>query len=222
MTWTDLDPLTTYTITETAQAAYTGGPISCAGGAGSFTPAPGEVITCTVTNTDNRVTDIGVTKTHNVGEVDLGGLIVWTLTVTNIGPAAATDVVIHDALPTGLDLLSVTPAPGWDCTESVPGPPAVVHCEKASMAVGETAVFTVATSANASMLNSVVNSVSVETSTREIVLSNNEATSTVVAAELPETGRNMNGLAGFGVLLLGVGAAFQLLGRRGRARRLHA
>jgi uncharacterized repeat protein (TIGR01451 family) len=52
--------------------------------------------------------DLVVTKSQPSATVNAGGTIVYTVTVTNNGPATATNVVVTDTLPTGTTFVSVT------------------------------------------------------------------------------------------------------------------
>ncbi len=58
------------------------------------------------------VVDVSVTKTANTLTPDIGGQIVFTVTVTNDGPSDATDVVVTDLLTTGYDFVSAVPSVG--------------------------------------------------------------------------------------------------------------
>jgi uncharacterized repeat protein (TIGR01451 family) len=56
--------------------------------------------------------DVGVTKTVDNPTPVFGTLITFTITVTNHGPAAATDVMVADPLPAGLTLIASAPSQG--------------------------------------------------------------------------------------------------------------
>lgn len=57
-------------------------------------------------------TDVKVTKTVNTTTPLVGQQVTFTVSGANIGPAAASSVVINDLLPTGLGLVSATPSAG--------------------------------------------------------------------------------------------------------------
>ena len=59
----------------------------------------------------NAASDIGVTKTATPAVTVIGGLVIYTITVTNHGPSPATTVTIQDTLPTGfvVDTDSILP-----------------------------------------------------------------------------------------------------------------
>uniref|UniRef100_UPI00388E38F2 DUF11 domain-containing protein n=1 Tax=Methanobrevibacter sp. TaxID=66852 RepID=UPI00388E38F2 len=54
----------------------------------------------------NPACDLAITKTSNVTNPNYGDLVKWTLTVTNNGPDAATNVVVDDVMPAGLVIVS--------------------------------------------------------------------------------------------------------------------
>ena len=56
--------------------------------------------------------DLSVTKTVDVATPDIGGTVVYTVTVTNGGPDAATGVAVTDLLPAGLSYVSNIPSQG--------------------------------------------------------------------------------------------------------------
>ncbi len=58
------------------------------------------------------VIDLSVTKTADVGSVDVGGNVTFTITVSNAGPVGATGVIVQDLLPVGITPLSDTPGQG--------------------------------------------------------------------------------------------------------------
>ena len=65
--------------------------------------------------------------------VDFGDQLRYSLAVENQGSGPATDVVVRDALPAGVDLIGVTPSEGASCTEEGSGK---VRCIVASLAPG--------------------------------------------------------------------------------------
>jgi uncharacterized repeat protein (TIGR01451 family) len=56
--------------------------------------------------------DLQVSKTVNNATPNVGDAITFTITLTNMGPDAATDVSVSDPLPAGLMFLSATPSQG--------------------------------------------------------------------------------------------------------------
>ena len=105
------------TLTEsTTPATYRVTDITCTGmgAGGTATPdlanrtvslsaaatAAGSDIVCTFTNTLQQA-DIQVVKTASPGTVISGGVVTYTLTVTNNGPASASNVLLTDVAGTG-------------------------------------------------------------------------------------------------------------------------
>jgi len=78
--------------------------------------------------------DLSITKEANESTVDLDDDIVYTITVTNNGPAQATGVVITDLLPSGITFVS---APG--CNAPLGG---VLTCSIGTLAPGASAIIT--------------------------------------------------------------------------------
>ena len=66
------------------------------------------LITITVTNVPLAQADIAVFKTGPTGGV-AGSNLTYTVTVTNLGPAAATNILVTDQLPAGLAFVSAVP-----------------------------------------------------------------------------------------------------------------
>ncbi len=62
--------------------------------------------------TVGNATDLVITKIVDNGTPDEGDTVTFTVTVTNNGPAQASNVSIDDALPAGLTIGSVTPSTG--------------------------------------------------------------------------------------------------------------
>jgi uncharacterized repeat protein (TIGR01451 family)/fimbrial isopeptide formation D2 family protein len=56
--------------------------------------------------------DLGLTKTVDEHQPAKGATVTFVLTVTNSGPDATRDVVVHDALPAGLTFVSSSPSHG--------------------------------------------------------------------------------------------------------------
>ncbi|HEY4517236.1 MAG TPA: hypothetical protein VJG64_04830 [Candidatus Paceibacterota bacterium] len=71
----------------------------------SITLDPGDLITCTFTNTSTNA-DISVSKSVDDTTPDAGQQITYTLTASNSGPADALNVIVTDTLPTSLTYVS--------------------------------------------------------------------------------------------------------------------
>ena len=77
--------------------------------------------------------DLALTKTADRTNVKIGQNITFTITVTNLGPAAATGIYFGDSLPDPLNFVSAS------CTK---GPTSGGVCAVDSLAVGESATIT--------------------------------------------------------------------------------
>jgi uncharacterized repeat protein (TIGR01451 family) len=58
------------------------------------------------------ITDLAVVKTVNVTTPVVGANLTFTITATNNGPAAATEVIVNDVLQSGYTFVSATPSTG--------------------------------------------------------------------------------------------------------------
>jgi uncharacterized repeat protein (TIGR01451 family)/MYXO-CTERM domain-containing protein len=95
-----------------------------------------------VTILDGELSDVAIAKTVDRTMATVGDLLTFTLTVTNTGPGAAANVVVTDALPTGLTLVDVmVSGPSGVTAGCIPGPPA--SCTLSSLAAGGSAMVTV-------------------------------------------------------------------------------
>ncbi|WP_306354237.1 gliding motility-associated C-terminal domain-containing protein [Flavobacterium sp. '19STA2R22 D10 B1'] len=74
-------------------------------------PVPGDN-TSTVTPIPVPITNLSITKTGNNATPNVGGIIIFTLTINNTGPSDATGVEITDVLPSGYTFVSATPSVG--------------------------------------------------------------------------------------------------------------
>ncbi|MCC6268954.1 MAG: DUF11 domain-containing protein [Dehalococcoidia bacterium] len=70
--------------------------------------------------------------------VAAGGQLVYTATVTNSGPDAASGLLLSMGTPVGTTFVSVSGPPGWACSK----PSVSVRCMGPSFATGSTATFT--------------------------------------------------------------------------------
>jgi uncharacterized repeat protein (TIGR01451 family) len=79
--------------------------------------------------------DVGIVKTDSPDPVGVGQLITYRLTVTNNGPARATNVTVNDPLPATVNLVSANPSIG-SCSNNLPTTPTTINCTLGSLAVG--------------------------------------------------------------------------------------
>lgn len=78
--------------------------------------------------------DLSIDKTDEPDPVTAGGALLYTLTVANSGPDAATNVVVVDALPSGTTFVSAE-GDGWNCGED----DGEVVCTRSSVPADEAA-----------------------------------------------------------------------------------
>lgn len=81
--------------------------------------------------------DLSVTKTASPNPGQVGVPLSYRIIATNNGPAAATNVIVTDALPAGLTFVSATTTQG-NCNGT-----ATVNCNLGSLAVGGSAIVTI-------------------------------------------------------------------------------
>ena len=124
----DLDgnPMTAVLVATTAHGTlnlstnggFTYTPVSNYFGADSFTYQVNDGVTnsgvatvsLTITNTVTALADVAVFKT-GPGQGVVGGNITFTITLTNLGPSTASNIVANDLLPAGFTFVTATPLP---------------------------------------------------------------------------------------------------------------
>jgi len=103
-------------------------------------PDPGNN-TATATTTPVPQSDLAITKTVNNDKPNVGSQVIFTLTATNHGPSAATDVSVSDAMPAGYEFVSATPAWAYNALNGI--------WTIGSLANGATATLQIAAKVNA-------------------------------------------------------------------------
>lgn len=102
---------------------------------------PDPVSTNNTASDDLAVLDaanVTITKTADVGQVNAGDQVSYRIVATNEGPAPALGVLVDDALPAGLSLVSVDAPDGWTCNDQSP-----IQCSVAQLATDSPATITV-------------------------------------------------------------------------------
>ena len=162
------------------------GGLILAEGAGTslrVTVASGQAIGCVINNVKNHVTppepghvDLSVTKVASVATAGIGDTITWTVTVSNAGPDTATNVVVTDSLPDGVEFVSgsLTVPPVVTCAGPV--------CTIASLAPGASGTGTFQTIATGVGVQTNIVSV---TSPENDINPDNDVASAVVYVEVP-------------------------------------
>ncbi|HRH93020.1 MAG TPA: hypothetical protein PKV72_00640, partial [Candidatus Peribacteria bacterium] len=115
--------------------------------------------------------DLAVTKTVSSPQVNVGTNVTFTVSVTNNGPAAATNVVLNDVLPAGLTYVTNATAPG---TYN----PATGVWTIGTLNNGATATLQIA--ATVATVGNHVNTATVAAATADPNLNNNSASASVV------------------------------------------
>lgn len=72
-----------------------------------------------------------------------GTNVTYTINAVNNGPVSATNAVVSDPLPAQTVFTSLVAPAGWSCTTPAAGAGGTVTCTKPTVAVGETALFTI-------------------------------------------------------------------------------
>jgi len=86
--------------------------------------------------------DLELTKSVDQSVVNVGDQVTWTITLTNLGPAAATGVTVEDMLPNGLSVVSAS-----EMLDPVAGAPVPTFTwNVGNLGVNETVTLTILTS----------------------------------------------------------------------------
>lgn len=128
--------------------------------------------------------DLGLTKT-GPPTAGPGGPITWTLTVTNFGPDAASNLVVTDTLPPGAAFQAAGSSSGCALT-GTSGGSQIVTCTAASLANGATLAFTIAATAP-TVTGPATNTATVSSGSSDPAPNNNNAvftTNVITAADL--------------------------------------
>jgi uncharacterized repeat protein (TIGR01451 family) len=188
------------------------------------TLAPGEDVSCTFTNDDP--VDLSVVKTSSGDPVAGATQLTYTLTVTNNGPGENADpIVVTDTLPAGLGFVSAS-GTGWDCSNVGN---AITCTYDAQLGVGESSSITVVASINATTVSATVQNCAtvadgIEDDTNDTSCVSNTITAVAAveasqsAAPLAFTGSSPFRAVTLGAVLLGLGLAAALFGRRRKVR----
>lgn len=125
--------------------------------------------------------DLQVTKTGPVTTTG-NSTVAYTITVTNNGPDAASNVTLTDILTA--PFVSLTAPAGWTCTTPAVGATGTVTCSIASLADAAVANFTLSVTAPAGPAT-LTNTASVTSGTADPNSGNNSATASTAITVLP-------------------------------------
>ena len=120
----------------------------------------------TVHQPDLNPTDLEISKSDSPDPVFAGQTLTYTLSVTNNGPAIASNVQVVDALPTGVTLISATPSQGL-CNTGI-------TCDLGDMPVGATVNIVVVVTVDADQLTDINNFARVPASNPDPIPGNNQ------------------------------------------------
>ena len=119
--------------------------------------------------------DIGVTQSDSPDPVKIGATLTYVITVTNNGPANAAGVVVTDALPANVALVSATPSQG-SCSGTT-----TVVCSLGNLNNGASAFVTILVTPNA--VGTLTNNVSAASSAPDANTANNSQSITTFAGD---------------------------------------
>jgi uncharacterized repeat protein (TIGR01451 family) len=125
-------------------------------------------------------TDLAVAMTTANANVIAGNTQTYTITVSNLGPNAASTVDLADTLPPDTSFVSLDHPAEWDCTTpavGATGPDAAIACNAATLPLG-TATFTLTVTFAPAIPSgaSVSNTATVSSATTDTDAGNNSAT----------------------------------------------
>jgi uncharacterized repeat protein (TIGR01451 family) len=92
--------------------------------------------------------DLVITKTGSPNPVTVSQNLTYSLAVTNLGPSAATSVVVTDALPASVTFVSAVPSQGTCATNGA----GVVICNLGSLSISSNATISIIVTANTSKI----------------------------------------------------------------------
>lgn len=123
--------------------------------------------------------DLSIVKSVTPSPLVPGQSGTYTLTVSNAGPSDAVSVSVTDDLPSGFTATGIS-SPSGSCVL------ASVSCSFPTLAVGATAILTIAGSVDARLVNSLVNSASVSAATADSSSANNSTALTSPVAPVAD------------------------------------
>ncbi|HEU4663192.1 MAG TPA: ExeM/NucH family extracellular endonuclease, partial [Dokdonella sp.] len=132
-------------------------------------------------------TDLAIAMSDSPDPVTAGNNLVYTVTATNNGPAAAPSASWSDTLPAGTTFVSLSTAAGWSCTTPAVGASGTVDCSNPSFPLGDADfTLTVAVSSGVADGTLLSNTATIASSLGDTVPANNSATATTTVAGVPQ------------------------------------
>ena len=149
-------------------------------------PTPGNNSASATTTVAGGTTgpDLVVTKTDSPDPVAAGANITYSIGVSNVGSAAATNVVLTDNTPANTTFQSVSAPAGWRCTNPAVGGTGLIRCTLLTLGAGAAAPLTLVVRVNPGTTGGTVisNTASVSANQADPTPSNNSATATTTVA----------------------------------------
>lgn len=150
-------------------------------------PAPGNNTGTAMTNVLTSA-DLAVTKTDSPDPVAAGNNITYTVNFVNNGPSDAQTVTVTDAVPANATFVSalVSTGSGWGVSAPAGGGTGNVVFSKATVAAGESAVFTIVVNINPGTPSGTVitnNAVAASATTDPTPGNNTGSTTTTIQAQ---------------------------------------
>ncbi|MFS0911079.1 hypothetical protein AB3M89_04760 [Microbacterium sp. 179-I 3D2 NHS] len=121
--------------------------------------------------------DVSITKAI-IDTVVAGATGTYRFQIVNLGPSDARDIVVRDALPAGLSFAGIadtTENDGWTCTPDATDPRDVACVLDEPLPAGATTVLDIVVNAEQQLQGDLTNVVTVESSTPDPDLANNES-----------------------------------------------
>jgi uncharacterized repeat protein (TIGR01451 family) len=159
----------TLTIGVTPAAPIGTYPLTITGTSGSLT----HTTTTTLVITSSTSADLSLTKTASPNPGQVGAALSYRITVTNNGPATATNVQLTDQLPAGVAFVSATPDKGT-CNGT-----GTINCAIGSLSLNESVVTTIIVTPGTT--GQLTNTASVVANESDPNTSNNSASVTTLA-----------------------------------------
>ena len=172
------DACSSFTLTATLTGATTGTALATLNGA-SFNPgmttvtwnatdACGNKSSCSFTVTVNAGADLAISIASLPVTATLGQNLTYTIWVKNLGPSAATNVLVSETLPAGMTLVSFSSSVGaWD---------GLTTWNIGNLVFDDVATLTITVAVSPTHCASFTNTVSVTSPTTDPVVANNTAT----------------------------------------------
>ncbi|MGE0129622.1 MAG: S8 family serine peptidase [Blastocatellales bacterium] len=124
--------------------------------------------------------DLAITKTDSLDPVIAGTDLTYTINVNNNGSGPAVFAQWQDTLPAGTRLQSFSGAADWNCVTPAIGSGGLITCKKDTMAVSESAGFTIVVRVDADVADgsTLSNTATISSSASDPNAANNSATAT--------------------------------------------